>query len=229
MLNINILDLFIIFILIVGTIIGFSRGMIKSIVEFSSLLIAFVISYFIKNPVSIFLYKHLPFFNIKGITILNILIYEALAFLICLTLLMVLVKLILKISKILDKIIKSTIILNLPSRLIGAIFGFFQSYLIIFIILFIICQLNFNNNLVNNSKLHHIILKNTPIINNLSYEVYNNINEIYKIIKKYNNKEKTNFEIIKVMLNNKMISENNLKYLINKGKIKNSYIKQLVN
>ena len=76
----NILDALIIIFLILGIMAGLRRGFIKQIVLLVGLIAILVISFYLKNPVATFLYKHLPFFKFsgifKGVSILNILIYN---------------------------------------------------------------------------------------------------------------------------------------------------------
>ena len=82
----NILDVCIILVIISGAIIGFKRGVIKQGVMTIGLYIVLILSFLLKNPISAFMYKYLPFFGcdfiIKNATVLNILVYEVLAFLI---------------------------------------------------------------------------------------------------------------------------------------------------
>src|SRR5574344_2057121 len=86
MFNLTVIDSAVIIFLLFGAILGFKRGIIKSAVSFIGIIIVIILAFILKNPLSEFMYTHLPFFNIGGnfaeITVLNILVYEALAFLI---------------------------------------------------------------------------------------------------------------------------------------------------
>ena len=87
----NIVDLIIIIVILFGAVIGFKRGFTKSLVSAVGLIAIVIIAFLLKNPVSTVLYEHLPFFQfggvIKGVTVLNIALYELLAFIIVLAIL----------------------------------------------------------------------------------------------------------------------------------------------
>ena len=68
----NTLDLIIILVIIMGGIVGFSRGFIKQSVMTAGLILVFVLSYILKNPISEYMYEHLPFFNIDLVLFLLI-------------------------------------------------------------------------------------------------------------------------------------------------------------
>ena len=84
---ISIVDSIILILLLFGAIIGFKTGVIKSAVSVLGTILIIYLAFVLKNPISEFMYLHLPFFNfsgdLAGVTVLNILIYEGLAFLIC--------------------------------------------------------------------------------------------------------------------------------------------------
>ena len=64
---ISLLDALIIILLILGIMGGLRRGVIKELVLLVGLVAALVFSFYLRVPVSTFLYKHLPFFNFHGI------------------------------------------------------------------------------------------------------------------------------------------------------------------
>ena len=84
----NIIDIGIILIIIMGGIVGFKRGFFNQLVSSIGFFVIVVLSFLLKNPLSVFLYEHLPFFKfggiIKGVTVLNIFLYEIIAFIIIL-------------------------------------------------------------------------------------------------------------------------------------------------
>ena len=106
---INVVDAIIILFLLTGAILGFKRGAIQTLATLIGTILIIIIAYYLKNPLSVFLYTYLPFFKLggifNGITVINILIYEAIAFLIVLGVLSVLLSVILKITGILSKIV----------------------------------------------------------------------------------------------------------------------------
>ena len=82
----NIIDIVIIlFILLIG-VIGWHNGVIKTTVAAIGILIVFVLSFYLKNPIAEWMSLNLPFFNFwgdfKNVTILNVVIYQLLSFII---------------------------------------------------------------------------------------------------------------------------------------------------
>ena len=61
----NILDAVIIIFFIVGILAGFRRGVIKQTVLLVGIVIILVLSFYLRVPISTFLYKHLPFFSLS--------------------------------------------------------------------------------------------------------------------------------------------------------------------
>src|SRR5574344_513625 len=112
--NLTVVDSAVIIILLFGALLGFKRGIIKSAVSFIGILIVIVLAFSLKNSLSEFLYTHLPFFNIggnfAGITVLNILIYETIAFLILAIIFGTILGLIVKLTGIIEKILDLPIV-----------------------------------------------------------------------------------------------------------------------
>ena len=82
----NILDALIIILLILGIMGGMRRGLIKETVLLVGLIFIIVVAFCFRTPIATFMYKTLPFFEFsgkfQGVAILNILLYELIAFLI---------------------------------------------------------------------------------------------------------------------------------------------------
>ena len=73
----SVIDIGIIIFILFGFILGFKRGFTTEIVKALGGVLVVVLAFILKNPLSIFLYEHLPFFNfgfLKGAAILNIFI-----------------------------------------------------------------------------------------------------------------------------------------------------------
>ncbi len=229
----NIIDVCIILLLGLGAVIGFKRGVIKSGVTFLGTLLIIVIAYYLKNPVSIFLYKLLPFFNLtgifKGVTVFNILIYEAIAFLLVLLVLTTILSIIIKITGVVEKIMKFTIILGIPSKILGMIFGFFQYFIYIFIGLFICTQFNITRNFIEESKMATSIITKTPALSNIVGNAYNSVEEIVNFAKANEDKTQVNRQSLEILLKYKIISTDNAEYLIDKGKIKIENKEEILN
>ena len=83
----NIVDVIILLFLGLGAVTGFIRGFFKQTVISVGTILVIVLSFILKNPLSMILYENLPFFKMGGLTSLNILLYETFAFIICVAIL----------------------------------------------------------------------------------------------------------------------------------------------
>ena len=193
----NIVDYILIIILLLHIMKGFKNGLLPSLVNFIGMLLVFILAFYIKTPISIFLYEKLPFLSFgglfKGIVAINILFYEAIAYGIAIILLGIVFGIVKRLSKIIEKIIKITIFLNLPSKILGGVVGFCEGILYLFVLLFIASVVNTTAPYVNESKYGNIILNKTPVISNVTSNLVKSSNEIYKtVLNNKNNTTKTN-------------------------------------
>ena len=90
----GLVDVLIIIFILIGGALGWKRGVIKEAASALGIVLITVLSFIFKNPLSIILYENLPFFKFggifKGVTVLNIALYELIAFLIVFSILMIL-------------------------------------------------------------------------------------------------------------------------------------------
>ena len=176
----NILDIGIIIFIIFGGILGLKRGFTRELVEAIGFIVVIVLAYFLKNPLSVLMYEYLPFFNfglLKNVEIFNILIYEGIAFIICILVLSALLKVVLLATSVFEKILNTTIILGIPSKIAGAIIGLLHHFIVAFAILYVLAIFCFDVDFVNESELKNKILNNTPLLSNIADKVMNIINE----------------------------------------------------
>lgn len=217
---INVIDAIIILFLLTGAVLGFKRGAIQTLATLIGTILIIIIAYYLKNPLSVFLYTYLPFFKLggifNGITVINILIYEAIAFLIVLGLLSVLLSVILKITGILSKIVDHSIILTLPSKLIGIVVGFLEAYVFLFVLLFIFSQFSFSSTVLKDSKYTNISLSKTPFTTGFKNS-YNAFNEIRNLGD--NNSSNKDYEALNTLLKYDIITTDNAHKLVDNGKI----------
>lgn len=217
---INVVDAIIILFLLTGAVLGFKRGAIQTLATLIGTILIIIIAYYLKNPLSVFLYTYLPFFKLggifNGITVINILIYEAIAFLIVLGVLSVLLSVILKITGILSKIVDHSIILTLPSKLIGIVVGFLEAYVFLFVLLFIFSQFSFSSTVLKDSKYTNIILSKTPFTTGFKNS-YNAFNEIRNLGD--NNSNNKDYEALNTLLKYDIITTDNAHKLVDNGKI----------
>jgi uncharacterized membrane protein required for colicin V production len=220
----NILDALIIIFLMIGALAGFRRGLIKQGVLLVGLIVVLVLSFYIRIPVSNFFYKNLPFFNFdgvfKGMSVLNILIYESIAFLIVFSVLYIVLRVVIKISGLIEKILKATIILGFFSKLGGLIVGALESYVVMFIILFVASQPFLKVTGMEDSKLTPIIVNKTPFLSDSVEDFRFVFDEIEKIVTSYSEEDVDfNEKTIEIFLKYNIITQENINVLKEKGKI----------
>lgn len=222
----NILDVAIILFIISGAIIGLKRGFTKQLVSSLGFILVVILSFVLKNPISVFFYEHLPFFKfsgiIKGVTVLNIALYEILAFFIIFSILTIIYKILIFATSIFEKFLNITIILGIPSKILGAILGLVEYFIWVFIILYILNFPTFNIDLINESKLKDPILKNTPILSNFIDNTINVIDEFGEIKDKYkseSNAKEFNRETLDLFLKYNVVKVDSIDLLIDKNKL----------
>lgn len=225
--NFNIIDIVVVILLIIGFINGFRRGVIKqSVMTFGSIL-SIVLAFLLKNPLSIAMYKKFPFFTtgiLKNYSVLNILLYELISFLILLAIFSLIYAILVKISGLFERILRGTIILAIPSKILGGILGIVESYIFCFIILLILSlPISYfsNSKTIANSKIRKVVLNNTVILSDMSKDITNSANDINKLLKDKDKlgSEEFNCKAIDVFFKNKIVSEESIDYLVKHKKI----------
>lgn len=160
--------------------------------------------------------------SIAGLSSLNIILYQLIAFLILLGLFSIAFQILLKISGLIEKALNFTIILGIPSKLLGMVVGLIEGYVILFIILFVINMTSFNNSLISESSLKPKILTSSPVLSNVVKDVTNTATEIYDFVDVYvkdKDSDKFNYNAIDTMLKNKVITPEYVEKLVKKRKI----------
>jgi len=223
----GIVDIIILIFIGFGILLGFKRGFTRELVSLLGIFVILVLSFLFKNPVSVFFYNNLPFFNFGGIfkdiTVLNILLYEVLAFLVVFFVLTILFKLLVSFTKAFEKILNATIILGIPSKILGALVGAIKTVIYVFIVLYILSLPTFNLNFIKQSKIGNTILDKTPILASVCDKTINVFNKIIELKDEYvntDNVKEFNQKALDIMIDNKVITKENAKKLIEKGKIK---------
>ena len=232
--NLNIVDIIILLFILLGGIVGFKEGGIKKIISVAGLIVVLVLSFTLKNYLSVFFYENLPFFNLwgifKGIQVLNIVFYEMVAFLMIASLLMIVYRVILGITGIIEKILKATIILSIPSKIIGLVIGLLEAYIWVYLFLFILTLPVFNIKDVYESKVSMFIITETPLLSKYTSKTLDIYNDLYSIIDNRENKtnEELNKEAMKLMLDYEIITPKSAQKLVDKNKVEvndSSFIK----
>ena len=226
----NLVDLIIIVLLVMGAIVGFKRGLIRQLLSLCGTIIAAVLAFLFKTPLAQLLCEYLPFFSFKGVlaglSVLNLFVYEVIAFLIILAIFVGLLQVLIFLSNILEKIVSMTIIFALPSKLAGAVFGVLENYIVVFIILYIVSLPFFNIDIIRGSELRDPIVTKTPVLNKLAEKSVEVGTEIADLVDKYKieeDKNQYNLDTLDVLLKYNITKVETVDRLVEKNKI------QLVN
>lgn len=222
----SIVDIIIVLLLISGFITGYKKGLIKQAISTIGLIVIVVLSFLLKNNLSIILYEKCPFFTVgllKNYSSLNILFYELISFFIIFLVLSIILNIILKITGIAEKILDDSSIFRTLFKVLGGLLGALESYISIFVILLILSMPIFSLNFtkyINKSKLKNHIMNNTLLISNIAEPLVKTINSVNDLeIQKNIGKEEFNCKTIEIFKKNKIISEESLEYLYKQGKI----------
>lgn len=232
----KIVDIVILIIILLGAVIGFKRGFTRSLVSALGFIVIAILAYFLKNPLSILLYENLPFFKfggiLKGVTVLNIALYELLAFVMVLAILGVALKILMVATSLFEKILKMTIILGIPSKIMGAVVGALEAFVIVFISLYALSLPIFNISIVNDSNWKDTILNKTPILSAFSKDTMQVIDEFASIKEKYkdNNKnaEEFNKEVLDLFLKFDVVKVSSIDKLVEKEKLQINNIEEIL-
>lgn len=218
----NILDIVIVLVLIMSAIIGFKRGAIKEVVSLVGIIIVFILAFSLKGVLGNVLCKWLPFFNfagnLEGVTVLNILLYQLIAFLIIYSLLFSVYMIVVKISGIVQKLVHMTVILWLPSKLIGAVVAFITGYVMVFVVLLALLIPLKDTDIFKNSKFANYIVYDTPILASSSENISTSINEIYELGEDLSkgdiSKNEANVKTMDILLKYKVVSAETARELV---------------
>lgn len=222
----NLVDILIVIFLIFGVLLGLKRGFTKELVKALGFIVVVILSYLLKNPLSVLMYEHLPFFSIgilKGSEVLNILVYEIIAFVICVILLSIALKVLLLATTVFEKILNTTVILGIPSKILGAAIGLVHHFVIVFIVLYALTLTCFDTQVIKESYLREKIINNTPILSGVIDESINVVNEFITLKDKYDDKTISeydfNYQAIDLFLKYNLVEPSSIEKLIEKEKI----------
>ena len=233
----NFVDSIIVLIIFLGYFIGRKRGFLTELVSVVGFFLIVFAAFTFKNPVAQILYAKLPFFKFfgifRGVTILNIVVYEVIAFIIVMAIGLIIFQIILSLSKSLQKVFSRLPVFEIASRFLGGVLGIVENYIIVFMLLYILTLPFFNFEIIKNSKSRIFVLTKTPILSNLLDNTVDASNEIYALKDKYANEEKYsakafNLEALDVLLKYKITTVENIDKLIEFGKLKKEDIESVL-
>ena len=223
----GLVDIIIVVFILIGGFVGWHRGVIKEAASAVGIVVVSILSFILKNPLSIVFYENLPFFKFggifKGVTVLNIALYELVAFLVVFSILMILWKVVLLITSLVQKIIDATIILGFPSKILGFVIGIVENYLICFIVIYILVLPIFSVREVVESDYANFILNDTPIVSGIVDSNSEFVDEFVSLKDKYDNTDsasKFNYDTLDLFLKYDIIDIKSARRLRDKNKLK---------
>ena len=218
----NIIDAVIIVLFIIGFLIGFRRGAVKQTVTLVGFIFVLILSYLLKGYVANFCFSRFPFIDFKyfgAISIVNIIFYELISFLVTFSILMIILKIIIMVSGVVEKILKATIILGIVSKIIGGILGIIEMYAVTFILLFFFSQPFMRITGVEESKLGNTMLNHTPILTSKIKGYIVVAEDLYEMKNNYLDKD-FEYKSIEKFLKYKVVDVKSLIILKEKNKLK---------
>jgi len=222
----SVLDIGAIVIILLGALLGFKKGAIKSLIQLVGIVAIVIVAYQFKGLLGNFFIRFLPFFNFGGalneLYAMNLLVYQGIAFVIIFVLLYCILNILINLSGILDLLVKLTIILELPSKIIGAILGAVEAVVFVFILGFTMLQIGQTQKYVMESKVTKTIVERTPVVRDVFAGTISASMDIYKSIENYQttkNSVATNLEIITYLMQVGMVDDTLVQEAIDNGKL----------
>ncbi len=221
------IDFLIVVFLLLGVYAGQKKGLIKSLVSLVGLVAVIIISYSLRYYLAEFLIDNMPFFNFvgfEGLTALNILVYNVLAFIVIFILLYCVLNIIISVTGFIDTLLKFTVIWIIPSKIGGAIIGFVEAWVFLFLVVFALGSFNISANWILDSKISDFMINHTPVVGNYLYGVATGAKEIYTSIKELqedesNSTQDINLHILQLEISYGLITKDKAQELIDTGKL----------
>lgn len=222
----NLISVVAILLILLGGVMGFKKGVIKTGVGLVGTISVLIISYVFKDYVANFLMKYLPFFNFggifNGISSINILMYEMLSFIVIFIVLYCLLNILLTLSGLIEKILKLTVVLAIPSKILGCILGLVEGIVVSFLVCFVLLHFPQTEEMVMDSKVAIVILERTPFVSTValrSTKALEEINNTLNDAKNEDDREQVNIECLHYLITYKVIDKEDVNKLIESDKL----------
>lgn len=223
-----IISIIVILVLVSDIIAGYKKGFLENSIKFLRTVISMIIAYLFKAPLSSYLYLNYPFFNLdgifKGVSSINILIYEVIAFFVVFVIVSLILNIICNILKLEEKLLRLISIIGVPNKIMGGILGGLKSIIFLYfaLSLFFIASNFFN--IDRGESLGDYIVE-FPILKNTFGGIVDSFDQISDLALEYEHiqdKTQLNTDAIDILLKYDIISEDNLELLIKNGKVEYS-------
>ncbi len=223
-----VVSILVILIFVADVIAGYRKGFLEGGVKFLKTIIAMLSAYFMKAPLSKYMYLNLPFFRLeglfKGVTSLNILIYEVIAFFLVFILVLVILNVVSTLLKLDEKVLRLVSIIGVPNKIMGAIIGGLKSIVFLYFCLTLFFVVSNYLKIDTGESLGDYVV-NTPILKSTFGNVLDSFDQITDLAVQYENiqdKDELNKKSIDILLEYDIITQENLDLLIDAGKVQYS-------
>lgn len=226
----NYIEIIMIIFILVGLIVGWSKGFWKTGTDLLAIFISMVIASILKKPLAILLMKILPFIEFgKDIYSLNILFYYIIAYYVIFLLIMVIYQAIMIRTGLDEKLVEKGFSSSILSKSISSILGLPFMIIVLYNLLLIVNFPYINVKAIDNSNLIDRFFTKTLILNNTNASLYlaeENASEyLHKsLYKRLSNKEKDNIIIYEFYLND-LVDSDTISTLKKQKKIKKDVTK----
>ena len=225
--SLNIFDIGIVLLCLMFFIVGAKNGVIKEVFSLAGTIAVFVIAFMFRGILGNVMCIALPFFKLsgalEGITAINILLYQVIAFMLLFFILLSVYVLIMGISSVFQKLVNLTIILIIPSKILGGIVSVIKGWIVLFAVFIVLMIPLRNYSIFTESTMINKILYNTPILSGYTSNFTSSVEEIYDLGVKVSNKEistnDANLKTLDIMLKHKVVDKNTIEKLINQNKL----------
>ena len=199
------------------------------------MVVVIVFAFMFKNPLSMYLYKHLPFITfpglLSGISVVNILFYEVVAFFLIAIVLYIILKAVMLLTNVMQKLFDGLFIISIPNKLAGAALGIVEHYILVFIALYVLSLPFFNIDIVKGSKVRMALLEKTPVLNKYvegAVHVGKDFWDLTEIYKSKDQLETLNLETLDLLLKYKVTDVESVDYLVDQNKIQINNIEKVL-
>ena len=227
----GIVDIIIIACLVFGAISGYNKGIIRTLIQLVGSVFIIFVAYRFKNVLAAWLMSFMPFFNFagafKGITAVNILLYQVVSFIVIYIVLSCILGVILNITGIVEKILKMSIVFDLPSKILGAIVGAVEGLVFAFLLVFVAYNVSYTTNFVQDSKYGVVLLEKTPIVSKFTASTTAALESIHNVLEdKSISKEDDlrNSRVLSELIHYNIISKKDANKLLETEKIYLPYV-----
>lgn len=222
----NFVDILIIAFVVFGGILGFRKGVIRSLVQLVGAVCVAIIAYSLKGYLANFLMGFLPFFDFggvfRGVPAMSILMYELVSFVVIYVVLYCILNIFISLSGLIEKLLKLTIVMAIPSKILGLIVGAIEGLAFAFIIVFVLFHISATTNYVEESKSGVIVLERMPLMSqvmNKTTIALDNINKLANEFKDNENRKELNIQVLSTLIHYNIITAEKVEELGEAGKL----------